>query len=527
MRRELWIVGAFTVLLSVLFLGKAYHIDEPLYLPVARQILRDPLRPYDFRFNWYGVERPYREINNTPPLLHYALALALKVTGGGEWPMRLFFLPFDLIAAISLYLLAARFLKRPLLPALIVIASPAWLINMPHLMAEKPALALGLAGLYALVRGADEKRPRWYWSSALLLGAAMLSKYNAAVFLLAGVGYSLACRVPLRRIAGHAAVALSGIGLWLVMDAATRGGAAWLVTSQALALPTARWDHKIRSILAFTGGCGLVTAFWSFIARKPRAVVFGALLAATAFLFSPLFDLAPVVQNADRLVGVVFAVGAAWGLRCVFQGREGGGFCLWRPWTAAALLVLLAYWSVMARLVLFLVPPLVFAAAEELEGRLGASALKKLYLASLAAVLAVSLPLALVDYRYAGAQKEIARDVLTRYATQGRRVWCAGHWGLQYYLESGGALMLDASSGGWDRVRPGDVVVVPRVNSNVLRPSKPLAADVRLIPVESGIPLRLLSGWTGEGGFYSNVTGFLPFSFSRESLDEFEVVEPR
>ena len=100
--RELGLVAAFTAAAFLPWMGKAFHVDEQLYLPAARQILREPLRPLDFEFNWYGQSVPYRQINNTPPVLHYLLAGALKLTGGGEFAMRLCFLPFDLAAACFL-----------------------------------------------------------------------------------------------------------------------------------------------------------------------------------------------------------------------------------------------------------------------------------------------------------------------------------------------------------------------------------------------------------------------------------------
>ncbi|MFA6317346.1 MAG: hypothetical protein WC943_08000, partial [Elusimicrobiota bacterium] len=143
-RTELAAVLAFAALLALPFLGKAWHADEPLYLPVARHILADPIHPFAFELNYYGRSVPYREINNTPPLIMYLLALGLKLTGGAEWAMRLAFLPFDLAAAAALYLLAARFLARPLLPVLITLVAPAYWINMGHLMPEKLVLAFGL-----------------------------------------------------------------------------------------------------------------------------------------------------------------------------------------------------------------------------------------------------------------------------------------------------------------------------------------------------------------------------------------------
>jgi hypothetical protein len=76
-------------------------------------------------------------------------------------------------------------------------------------------------------------------------------------------------------------------------------------------------------------------------------------------------------------------------------------------------------------------------------------------------------------------------------------------------------------------MRPGDVAVLSRVNSNYQPMREKRLADVKEWRVGTPIPLRLISGWTGEGGFYSNVAGFLPYSLSAEPLEEFRVVEFR
>ncbi|MFI5350201.1 MAG: hypothetical protein ACHQ2Z_11700, partial [Elusimicrobiota bacterium] len=93
------------------FWGQPWHVDEPFFLAIARQVLRDPLHPLSFAFNWYGYSATMASINNNPPVLAYLLAGALKLSGGGEFWTRACFLPFDLAAAWSLLALAARFLK--------------------------------------------------------------------------------------------------------------------------------------------------------------------------------------------------------------------------------------------------------------------------------------------------------------------------------------------------------------------------------------------------------------------------------
>jgi len=182
------------------------------------------------------------------------------------------------------------------------------------------------------------------------------------------------------------------------------------------------------------------------------------------------------------------------------------------------------YWSLMARFFMFMMPPLVFGLAEALETAMEAKALRRIYGLSLVLTLVLSASLALVDYRYAAAQKTMARQVGAAYGRD-RRVWCLAHWGLQHYLNEAGARDLDWSRGGWDQVKPGDAAVSARVNFQVMRPLRPRLSNVRKLAVDCLIPLRLISAWTGEGGFYSNATGFLPYSFSTELLEEFTVVE--
>ncbi|MBI5242326.1 MAG: glycosyltransferase family 39 protein [Elusimicrobia bacterium] len=529
----LWTVLGFSCLLLVPFMGKAYHIDEPFFLAIAGHILRDPLRPLTFVFNWYGQAVPMAEINNTPPLFPCLLALALKMTGGREWLTRFAFLPFDLLAAAALYLSAARFLKRPLLPVLIILAMPAYLINMGHLMPEKPAAAFGFAGLYALLRALDDDRGDWYWGSALLLGASLLSKYLGAVFLLPAAGYALHRKVAPRRIAAYLALSAAPLAAVFLIDAASggsAGAAAWTTTAKAAGAWWSGWFHKSRAFLAFVGGCGVVTAFWPYSLRRGRTAA-AVCAAAAAALFLPMFDSTPV-RVIDRLTGIILASGGLLGLARMFSA--GGrlaypptpGWALWAPWVlSASMLQLAVYWSVMSRAILFLLPPLVFWMAEVLENEWSGEKLRRLYGLSLAGTLALTLSLALADYRCASAQASMARQMSEDYISKGRKVWFTGHWGLQYYMERSGAAALDWSKGGWDETKPGDMVLTSVVNSNQLVPKRPLLSNVRTISVGFPVPLRLLSGFDGQGAFYSSSFGFLPFSLSREPLEEFRIVE--
>jgi len=504
-------------------MGKAFHMDEPLFLAPALHILKDPFHPLAFSFNWYGQTVPMSRLNNTPPLFLYMLALAVKCTGGGPFLMRLFFLPLDFLAAGSLFLLAGRFLKKPLLPVLLALASPGYFVGLNLLYPDKAAAAFGFFGLYAWVRGTDEKSPAWKSLAAGALALALLSKYLAVVFFVPAAAYALWSREPVKKIALLAA-AFIPVGLYLVLNLLHGGGAfssAWRTTAQSLS--AASWARRSRAALSGVGGCCAAAALWPFFAGKPRWKTLAAAAAAAAFLFLPFWDAAgPAPRLLDRGTGVAMAFAAIVGLAALLAAEDkSAGRALWVSWAGAVFLMeAFVYWSVMARVTALLVPPLIFAWAGMLEKRLGQKALSVLYGLSLAATLALSLGLAWVDSCYADAQRQAAR-VAASLPDKGGRLWTASHWGLQYYVEQEGGKELDALRGGWDQTRPGDAVVWSAVNSNQLLPDRRFLIDAKQIDWKNPLPLRLMSARQGQAGFYSSVYGFLPYALSRAPLDEF------
>jgi hypothetical protein len=526
-RRDLAVVAAFTIALSLPLLFEPYTIDEPFFLAIAKHILVDPRHPLDFMYSNEGRWVPMSQASNTPLLFCYALAAALRFSGGLEWLTRALLLPFDLLAAAALYLLAARFLRRPLWPALICLAAPAWSINVGHVMAEKSMAAFSLWCLYALVRGIEERRARWYWASAVFGALALFSKYAAVFLLVPAAGFARQRGVPARRIAAWIALACAPMACCLLWDRLAGGSAAaaaWRDTaSQVSRLFFLKWLHKLRAFFSFAGGCGLVTAIWPLAAYRPRRSLLWV-AAGAALLFLPVFDLSPSVRVLDRVTGFLFSCGACWGVWNLLCDDRSPGRALWLPWLAGvAAFLLFIYWAIAARLVLFLLPPLVFASAENLERAWPAARLSRLYQVSFAVCLSVTVALGWIDSRFACAQRAVARQVAAEYGGREGRLWYAAPWGLGYYLEQAGARGIDLSREGWSALRTGDAAVLTRLSFQSAPPPG-LHADERSLTVEEPLPLRLLSGWTGQAGFYSSAFGFLPFSISREPLAQFTLV---
>ncbi len=537
------------------FSGGAYNIDEPLFLATARQILSDPLHPFAFEFNWIGDSREASHSVN-PPLMAYLLASALALSGGAEALTRLIFLPLDLLAAISLYLLAARMLARPLLPVLIIIACPAYLLNIPHIMPEKLVAAFGFSGLFLWVRSVDEKRTRGLWAAALLFALALLSKHNAVLFLPPAAWYAWRRGVkPLRWGAPLACALLvlcAYLGGGFLLGSPTGKTVSGQVLKEAQLWRTL-WTLKLRSFLAFLGGCGVATVFWPYIAFRLRLVPAAVVIAAVILLFSPLWDLVRPVWTIDRWTGIVFACGALWGLAGLLLdaegrprdphglpegvedcppagGRKDRGRDLCVVWVlSAAAVQLFLHWTVMARLVLFTVVPLIILMASRIESRWSENARTAFFGASLAGVLSLTLSLAVVDHRFAGAHRAFARAAAERHSSSGSSLWFTGHWGLQYYLEEAGARSLDMAHGGWQQLLPGEKAIVARVNVMTL-PPMPQLELLETKEVACLSPLRLMSAWGGDyqvhasqAGFYSSYWGFLPYALSSEPLELFSV----
>ena len=500
--------------------GKAWQIDEPFFLALARRILEAPGDPLGFTFNWYGRAQPMAEINNTPPLFLYLSAAALKLSGGGEYATRAFFFPFDLAAAWGLLALAARFLKRPLWPTLAVVLGPAWMINLNHFMPERVMAGLAFPALWLLVVGVEEKNRRAYWGAAALAALALLTKVNAVFLLGPGLAWTWSRGVPPRRIAGWAALALSGLALGAIWSAWAGGGAGaavWSVTKESNALLSSALSHRLRALLAFMGGLApwMMIAAWTL---KPTRRLLAAAIGVVALLYAPWFDLVQVLP-ADRLAGILMGGSATIVILALASGPRTRGRALWLSWIGAVVCLQFVYWSVVARFILFLLPPLAFWAGERLEK-------ERLWIGATIFTVLLSVVCATVDWRHAESSRALAAEVVAPAVASGRRVWCAGHWGLQEYMISAGARMLDSDRGGWDEVRPGDMVVVPGANTNVLRPTAPLQADKTTYAVPFALPVRLISGWRGEGGFYSSAMGFLPWSPSTEPVEVFTVVSP-
>ncbi len=519
----------FSFLIALSGLGQALHMDEPFFLVVGAHLLKAPLHPFNFSFNWYGQTVLYAKLNNTPPLFHYLLALGLEISKGKLWLLRALFMPLDLLSALFLYLIAANFLKRPLWPTLITLASPAYLINLPHLMPEKLMAVFSFLCLYALIRAFEDQNEIWYWISALALNFALLSKYAALFLLFPALSYSLHYKKPFLKTISYFLISIAGLLLYFLYDRLTNHAvlsavAGVFATPNIALLPF----HKTRSFLSFTGGLGIAATLWPLLFLKKNFKAHILCLTGALLLFLPFFDTPhAVISIFERGLGIFFSYLAFISFLELFSARALKGWPLWMSWFfAAGLLQLTLYWSIAARIFIFILPPLILGLAEKMESRLKGKTLRMIMIASFFLTLSLSLALRQVDFAYASSQKKFSHWVKDRYIARGKKVWFTGHWGFQYYMEKAGA-----AEENWppQKMKTGDIFITPTINTNLMLPF-PLTNRLKWIDevtIQNPFPLRLMgsSAVPNEAGFYSSVFGFLPYTLSSVPLDKFLVFQ--
>ncbi|MFM7142774.1 MAG: hypothetical protein ACKO2K_12770, partial [Alphaproteobacteria bacterium] len=186
-------------------------------------------------------------------------------------------------------------------------------------------------------------------------------------------------------------------------------------------------------------------------------------------------------------------------------------------------------WTANGRSVLPLVPPAAIllarrvadpaaTGAEERSDRL--LGLPLAVVPSLAVAAAVSLAVAAAEQCVAEAGRAGARAALAR--AEGHRLWFEGHWGLQWYLEEGGAEPIDFEH---SPIRPGDRIAVPSYNTNMRPLPEEATRLVEVIPLAPAARLTTIHEAVGAGFYAAIATGPLPFGLGYVPADEMRVVE--
>ncbi len=174
------------------FSGKAFNVDDTLFIYVARQITQHPLDPFGFKVNWFLDAVPMAHETKNPPLASYYIAAAASFIGWSERALHLAFLLPALAVVWGTYRLALRFTNSPLLAAAATLLTPAFLVSASSVMCDTLMLALWLWAIIFWIEGLQPEKPHYLAVSALLITLCALTKYFGIALIPLLAAYSLA-----------------------------------------------------------------------------------------------------------------------------------------------------------------------------------------------------------------------------------------------------------------------------------------------------------------------------------------------
>ena len=540
-----YIVLAVAVLACLVpFSGKAFNIDDTLFIYEARQITQHPLDPFGFKVNWFLDAIPMAYETRNPPLASYYSAAAAVFVGWSERALHLAFLLPALATVWGTYRLAQRLTNSPLLAAGATLLTPGFLVSANSVMCDTMALGLWLWAIIFWVEGFEPQKARSLVISVVLITLCALTKYFGIALIPLLAVYSLARQ---RRLGSWAwyllapILALTGYQYW------TKAVYGLRMITFAAHIATGVRQGRHASLLAnalvdlgFVGGCTLCALTLAPIIWSRKKIFAVCVLSALAgFLISTgRINLGETLGPSDFyrhwfLVGVqltlfiaagvsVMALAAAEAWKC----READSLLLMLWVLGTFIFTGFVNWTINARSVLPLIPAAGILLARRVDALQTASMRWRpaMLAIPLAAAGAVSLWLTWADTELANSARTAAtlierKTIEQKIRNQPGEVWFTGHWGFQYYMESFGAHAVVVND---PPHQPGDYLAV--VESNHLfemRPEFVTSREVIEIPMRLGITTA--QSQLGAG-FYSADSGPLPFAIGPVPPEHYELL---
>ncbi len=540
------VLSVLTIACLLPFSGRAFHVDDTLFVMAARQISRHPLDPYGFSLVWDTSLERMADVTQNPPLACYYGAAIGQIAGWSERAFHVAFLVPALALVLGTYRLAKHCTHFPLVAAVATVLTPGILVSACSVMCDTMMLALWVWAVILWIEGL-EPRKAWYLAGAgVLIAASALTKYFGASLILLLAAYSFA---RLRRLGNWAwyllipVAALVGYELWTqalygrgLISSAGHFAAAQRAFGQASRLSMALIG------LSFTGGCTLSVLAFSPLIRWSRRttgiVVAGSLLAAPALIFGWVnsgmrvggalgFD---SVRSHWGLVGSQLALFIASGLFTValaitdYWNRRSPDSLLLGLWIVGTFVFAsFLNWTVNARSVLPLIPAAAILTVRRLES-MHDRWTRSLILRVAGALMVsgvLSIWAAAGDTRLANLAREAAHSVRSQTSNEVGTLWYEGHWGFQYYMEQLGALPVDKQN---VRVRSGDFVVIPENNTELAGLPEDVLVRRETVLKFANSSLATTIGSQLGAGFYSSYWGPLPFTFGPAPPEQYLLV---
>ncbi|MBN2456012.1 MAG: glycosyltransferase family 39 protein [Sedimentisphaerales bacterium] len=536
------ITVAITALCLVPFAGKAFHVDDTVFLAAAKHIQHDPVSFYGSSINWFGRDTPMTEVNKNPPLTCYYIALVAKFFGWSEVALHLAFLVPAVAVALGSFYLAKQFCSKPMLAAMAGVLTPVFLVSSTNVMCDTMMLTFWVWAAFTWVWGMDEKK--WYGLliSTVFIAACALTKYFGVSLILLLFVYSLMKKRKIGTWVLYLLVSVAILALyqWATFKLYGRG-----LLADAASTAT-KWNleygvqlsWKVLVGLAFTGGGITTLLFYAPLLWSRRILISGAVL-MILFMFA-IVSVGRISGFSIRTGNVVRSnvliqfglmsltgLGVLWlAVADLYKCRDCKSLLLFLWVLGTFFFTAFVNWGVNERSVLPMTPAvgILLARAIDRRGETGRAIGNWQVRWPLILTAIIALSVCWADYTLAGTAREAAKTICETY--KNRRpttLWFMGHWGFQHYMEAYKARALDRKIP-WPAA--GDIIVIPENNTGQMPMPE---GRTSMVQVFEFVPCRWLSTMSNSlgAGFYADAWGPLPFAFGRVPVEKYYIFVSR
>lgn len=527
----LLLVAAVTVACLAPFAGKAFDMDDPLFIWVARHIHSHPLDFYGFNINWYGFETPASQVIKNPPLASYYMALAAYLSGWSEPALHLAFLVPALAAATGTFCLARELSSQPLAAALIGILTPVFLLSGSTVMCDTMMLSLYVWAVYLWVRGQKERKLIYSLGAALLVALCGLTKYFGTSLIPLLAVYSLFSRNGKK---STVFLLLLPVAILLLYQWHTANlyGRGLLSDAASYATETREITGLLNHLLiglSFTGGCLVTSLFYAPFLWRRRFLGGAALLiavgATSLTFFYPLPFPSDITWGGALQLSLFITAGigilsiAALDL---MKRRDADSLLLFLWVVGTFIFATFVNWSTNGRSILPMAPAvgiLVMRRLERPDGE-GERIPPVRAMVPLVPAVVIALLVTWADSRQADISRGAAREISRLYGNTPATLWFQGHWGFQYYMEMAGGKAYDDKR---PSISSGDIMAIPGGNTNIYSELMKAGTPLQVLQFSSAGFLSTMGRGVGAG-FHSDRWGPLPFAFGRVPDETYYVV---
>ena len=436
------ILLAVTLAIYLPFIGKPFHVDDPVTYYMARQMTINPLNPPASEYGRHLAVWNFTDLDTGsafhatphPPLVPLYLAPVVAVSGDRPWVLHLAMFPFMFACVALMYLIAGLTAPgRELWCAVLFAVSPAVLVNSQQIMLDMPLAAAMMASVYFMLRSS---KPSDDLLAGLFAGLACLVKLPAVTLF----AVALAAYLPERRWKRMTLFLLPFCmvnGAWVLHNLAVWGKIQMFATGHARFLLgdiRYRFERQI-SYQGFYGVLPFIIAPVALLAPKTRNIFLtGAVLcgfwSAAMVLVLDYTILQALLYTLSSACGFTIMAGLLYrsfrspGNRCNriitvhLYTQLGIGLFLTLYATRYMLPIVftaIIYWAYLIRSV---------------------KRQNSWWVAAAAASLVISVAMSVSDYNIASAERRIAQDVQNHCASTS--LFYRGRLGYLYYMHKNG-----------------------------------------------------------------------------------------